>query len=74
MTPRPLASDPRMSELSDRPLTGIALADVSSVWQEILKSKTYLDFTGNGVNHPNDFGHRVYAEVILASLIKDFGK
>ncbi|MCA9060384.1 MAG: hypothetical protein KDA85_17865, partial [Planctomycetaceae bacterium] len=26
------------------------------------------DLTGNGVNHPNDFGHRVYAQV-LASLL-----
>jgi hypothetical protein len=24
---------------------------------------------GNGINHPNDFGHRVYAQVILALLV-----
>jgi acyl-CoA thioesterase-1 len=49
---------------------GIALADLSSVWEVILKSKTYLDFTGNGVNHPNDFGHRLYAQTLSALLIK----
>jgi len=49
---------------------GIAVADLSAVWEEILKSKTYLDFTGNGVNHPNDFGHRLYAQTIAALLIK----
>lgn len=47
---------------------GIALADVTSVWTEILKVKQDWDQTGNGVNHPNDFGHRVYAQV-LASLL-----
>ncbi|MCW3096771.1 MAG: GDSL-like Lipase/Acylhydrolase [Chthonomonadaceae bacterium] len=49
---------------------GIAVADLSSVWEEMLKSKTYLDFTGNGVNHPNDFGHRLYAQTIAALLVK----
>ncbi len=50
---------------------GIAVADLTSVWEEILKNKTYLDFTGNGVNHPNDFGHRLYAETLSALLIKE---
>ena len=45
---------------------GIALADLTHVWQEFLKLKQYHDLTGNGVNHPNDFGHRVYAQVIAA--------
>jgi len=48
---------------------GIALADMTSVWQEILKRKQDHDLTGNGVNHPNDFGHRVYAQVISRLLV-----
>lgn len=48
---------------------GIILADVTSIWTEILKCKTFASLTGNGVNHPNDFGHRIYAQVILALLI-----
>jgi len=44
---------------------GIAIADVTSVWADVLKSKKFLDFTGNGLNHPNDFGYRIYAQVIL---------
>ena len=48
---------------------GVILADVTSVWTEILKNKSFASLTGNGVNHPNDFGHRVYAQVILALLI-----
>jgi len=47
---------------------GVGLADVTSVWQDIVKTKKFLDLTGNGLNHPNDFGYRVYAQVILQSL------
>ncbi len=47
----------------------VAVAEVHSVWQELLRRKSFYDLTGNGVNHPNDFGHRIYAETILASLL-----
>jgi len=47
---------------------GTALADVTSVWAEFMKCKRDWDLTGNGVNHPNDFGHRVYAQVLSALL------
>ena len=50
---------------------GIALADLTSVWAEFLKRKKFSDLTGNGVNHPNDFGHRVYAQVIGALLVPE---
>jgi lysophospholipase L1-like esterase len=48
---------------------GIALADMTSIWAEFLKRKQDWDLTGNGVNHPNDFGHRVYAQVLSALLV-----
>lgn len=48
---------------------GVALADVTSIWSEFLLLKKDEDQTGNGVNHPNDFGHRVYAQVISSLLI-----
>ncbi len=44
---------------------GIALADVTAVWERMLANKHDLDLTGNGLNHPNDFGHRLYAQAIL---------
>ncbi|MCX6872597.1 MAG: SGNH/GDSL hydrolase family protein [Verrucomicrobia bacterium] len=49
-----------------RNLTGpnVALADVTSPWLELLKRKPFSDLSGNNINHPNDFGHRVYADVI----------
>ena len=47
---------------------GVAGADVTSVWSWMVARKKFLDLAGNGVNHPNDFGHRLYADVILALL------
>ncbi len=49
---------------------GVVLADLTSLWQELLKHKREVDLTGNGVNHPSDFGHRLYAQVILALLVE----
>lgn len=47
---------------------GCAVADVTAVWDQLLASKRYYDMTGNGINHPNDFGHRLYAQTLLALL------
>lgn len=49
---------------------GVALADVTQVSEDLLKSKHDLDLTGNGLNHPNDYGHRLYAREILKLLIE----
>lgn len=48
---------------------GIALADLTTLWGELLERKRDCDLTGNGVNHPNDFGHRIYAQAILGLLL-----
>jgi lysophospholipase L1-like esterase len=48
---------------------GVALVDLTSIWSELLKRKREVDLTGNGVNHPSDFGHRVYAQAILALFV-----
>ena len=48
---------------------GVVLADLTAIWEELLKHKSFYDLTGNGVHHPNDFGHTVYAQVILSLLI-----
>ena len=49
---------------------GIVLADVTAMWTDLLTRKSVYDLTGNGVNHPNDFGHQVYAQVILGVLTR----
>ncbi len=47
---------------------GVAVADVTSFWADVLKRKSFDDMTGNGLNHPNDFGHEIYSQVILETL------
>lgn len=47
---------------------GVALLDMTSTWQTLFTRKTLWDLTGNGVNHPNDFGHRLYAQGLLELL------
>jgi lysophospholipase L1-like esterase len=48
---------------------GVVLADLTTLWTDLLGRKRGYDLTGNGLNHPNDFGHRLYAQVILALLV-----
>ncbi|MBI4623000.1 MAG: SGNH/GDSL hydrolase family protein [Verrucomicrobia bacterium] len=47
---------------------GVAVANVTTIWTALLQRKGVLDLSGNGLNHPNDFGHRVYADVILETI------
>jgi acyl-CoA thioesterase I len=66
-TPREMFG-PYRDQLTQRVRPGVALADVTALWEELLKHKHDHDLTGNGLNHPNDFGHRLYAQAILALL------
>lgn len=50
----------------DRP--GIAFVDMTATQLAMLERKPYLDFSGNGANHPNDFLMRIYAQRILEVL------
>lgn len=47
----------------------VAVADVTPAWDMMMQNKKYLDVTGNGLNHPNDFGHRIIAEVVLKAIL-----
>jgi dienelactone hydrolase/lysophospholipase L1-like esterase len=42
----------------------VTVADVTTPWMSLLERKPYADLSGNHVNHPNDFGHRLYAQII----------
>lgn len=48
--------------------SAIEFANVTQLWRDILERKNYYDLTGNGINHPNDFGHQLYAQVIATLL------
>ena len=55
--------------LADLCADGVVLADMTTLWKDLLVRKSVHDLTGNGINHPNDFGHRVYAQAVLALLV-----
>ena len=44
----------------------VVIADMSRLWEYLLTRKKAMDITGNCYNHPNDFGHTLYAESLLA--------
>lgn len=44
---------------------GTALVDITTSELDLLKRKDYLDLSGNGTTHPNDFLQRIYAQRIL---------
>ena len=48
----------------------VGVAKVSTVFSTLEKDgKPTRDWLANSVNHPNDFGVRVYAQTILATLL-----
>ena len=47
-----------------------AVVDFYAVHKSILQYKAFASTTGNNINHPNDWLIRVYAQNILAAIIK----
>lgn len=50
---------------------GVACAVVcmTSISQAVLERKEFRDYTGNNLNHPNDFFTRIYAQAVLQALL-----
>jgi lysophospholipase L1-like esterase len=44
--------------------TNCAYADLYTHWQKVLKRKDAPSLLGNNINHPNDFGHNLYLQVL----------
>lgn len=44
---------------------GVLTVDLTPFWRKIMNRKGFMSLTGNGLNHPNDFGHRIYAEALI---------
>lgn len=53
---------------------GVLFVDQTKVWGELLKRKSFMSITGNGVNHPNDFGHKVYADIMIDAFERSMGQ
>ena len=51
-----------------------AFVNITDIWFYMTEKKAYLDLSGNGLNHPNDFGHRIYAQLIMKSILEIAGK
>ena len=51
----------------------ISVANVFTMFNELVSvsGKLTRDYLGNNINHPNDFGVRLYAQVILKTLCGD---
>lgn len=47
---------------------GVSFVNMTAFHQKLLQRKRYYEMTGNNVNHPNDFLHRCYAQIILSLL------
>ena len=45
---------------------GCAYVDVFSTWEQVLRRKDQPSLLGNNINHPNDFGHWLYAQAFEA--------
>ena len=46
-----------------------AVVCMGSVSLSVLKHKQFCDYTGNNINHPNDFFSRVYAQTLLQCVV-----
>lgn len=55
-----------LSELSKS--LHVPFADVYSLWQEELRYKSDDDLLHNGINHPSDYGHAIYAIALKCLL------
>ena len=47
----------------------VAVACMNSVSKAVQEHKTFNDYAGNNINHPNDWFYRVYAQTLLQTLI-----
>ena len=47
----------------------VAVACVHSVSVAVQEHKTFNDYSGNNINHPNDWFYRVYAQTLLQAVI-----
>lgn len=64
--------EPELIKLVDqlnRNGVGAGIARVSSVTESMLERVDFRDYTGNNINHPNDFMQRIYAQTCLQAFI-----
>lgn len=63
--------EPEMIKLADKLNqngTVCAVAPMTSMSRSVLETKRFRDYTGNNINHPNDFMVRIYAQVLTETV------
>lgn len=62
------AQEEAMYQLAEE-YEGVAVTPVNRMFRSLEEmGKVYTDYTGNNLNHPNDFSIRLYAQTLLATL------
>ena len=61
-----------LSEAEKNVWTRAAFADVTTANVELLERKVYQDVAGSNSNHPNDYMHRIYAQVVLYTIFGEY--
>lgn len=48
---------------------GVVSVGIYDLHNYFLQGKNYIDFSGNGINHPNDYMIRIYAQQLLSAVV-----
>jgi lysophospholipase L1-like esterase len=59
-------------EAEEKNWTNAAFANVTQANIEMFERKVYENVAGSNSNHPNDYMHRVYAQVIIQTIFGDY--
>jgi lysophospholipase L1-like esterase len=62
---------PALAE-AEKSWTNAAFANVTQVNIELYARKVYQDLAGSNSNHPNDYMHRIYAQIIIQTIFGDY--
>ena len=65
-----IAQDRYEEALIELETKGLAVARMTSIYKYLEDKKGFYSVTGNGINHPNDFVVRAYAQTLIAMLTK----
>lgn len=63
------AADKQLAEAYLQKGVPCALAPMTTMSARVLERKRFCDYSGNNINHPNDFMMRLYAQTVLHTLV-----
>ena len=48
---------------------GVVSVGIFDLHTYMIEGKNYIDFSGNGINHPNDYMIRLYVQQLLSAVV-----